>query len=124
MAADAAVDRRFHLGELDIEIRALQCAFGLQHGSLRRLKLLTPLINDSFGDSLGLDQLLRAFEFALRQIDPCLGIDKLSARLLGDAPRGRGDGRSPFEVWGPRILAVILVVLLLVALALIVRGVL
>jgi len=47
-----------------------------------------------------------------------------AARLLGEEPRRRLDGRTTVEIWGPRILAIILVALLLLALALIVRGML
>jgi hypothetical protein len=43
-----------------------------------------------------------------------------ASRLLGEQPQRP----NPMEVWGPRLVAVVLVVLLLVALALIVRGVL
>ena len=43
-----------------------------------------------------------------------------SARLLGELPRRR----STLEVWGPRLAALVLVALLLLALALIVRGLL
>ena len=42
------------------------------------------------------------------------------SRLLGEQPQRA----NAMEVWGPRLVAVALVVLLLVALALIVRGVL
>ncbi len=46
-----------------------------------------------------------------------------AARLLGEPPPYTLERRTPFQVWGPRIVALVLVVLLLVALALIVRGV-
>jgi hypothetical protein len=42
-----------------------------------------------------------------------------ASRLLGEQPARAG----VMEVWGPRLVAIVLVVLLLIALALIVRGV-
>jgi hypothetical protein len=43
-----------------------------------------------------------------------------AGRLLGEQPHRA----STMEIWGPRLVAIVLVVLLLIALALIVRGVL
>ena len=37
MPADPAGDRRGHVGEAHVELGALQGAFRLQHGGLRRL---------------------------------------------------------------------------------------
>ena len=45
-----------------------------------------------------------------------------AARLLGEDAIVPLEHRSALEVWGPRVVAVVLVVLLLIALALIVRG--
>ena len=45
-----------------------------------------------------------------------------AARLLGEDAIVPLEQRSTLEVWGPRVVAVVLVVLLLIALALIVRG--
>ena len=56
MAADAAGDRRHHMGELDIELGRLQRAFGLHLGGVRRLQGLAALVDDGFGDGAGLDQ--------------------------------------------------------------------
>ena len=46
-----------------------------------------------------------------------------SSRLLGEAPHRRLGERSVLEVWGPRVAAIVLVAILLLALALIVRGI-
>jgi hypothetical protein len=45
-----------------------------------------------------------------------------AARLLGEDQIGPLERRSALEIWGPRVVAIVLVVLLLIALALIVRG--
>jgi len=47
-----------------------------------------------------------------------------AARLLGELPQRRLGSRTALEVWGPRLAALVLVALLLLALALIVRGIL
>jgi hypothetical protein len=46
-----------------------------------------------------------------------------AARLLGDPPPYTLERRTALQMWGPRLAALLLVVLLLIALALIVRGV-
>jgi hypothetical protein len=46
-----------------------------------------------------------------------------AARLRGEDAIVPLEHRTVLEVWGPRVVAVVLVVLLLIALALIVRGV-
>ncbi len=84
VAADSAVDRSLDLGVFDIELGSLQGAFGLEHGGLGGLQCLTALVDDTFGGELRFVQLGGAGEFALRQIDPRLGVGQLSLRLLGD----------------------------------------
>src|ERR1700746_771138 len=50
--AAAAGDRRQHLGELDIELRSLQRAFGLHFGRVRSLERLAALVDGRFRDGL------------------------------------------------------------------------
>src|ERR1700755_559649 len=75
MAADAAGDRRYHMGEFDIELRGLQRAFGLGLGGTRRLQSLTALIDDLFGDRAGLNEAAAAVAVALGKhpLGACVG---------------------------------------------------
>src|SRR4051812_41467667 len=68
MAADAAGDRRHHMGEFDIELCGLQRALGLGLGGTRRLQRLTALIDGLFGHRAGLHEGQVAFEIALRKL--------------------------------------------------------
>src|SRR4051812_43640642 len=65
MAADAAGDRRHHMGEFDVELCGLQRAFGLGLGGTRRLQRLTALIDGLFRDRAGLHEFQAALELAL-----------------------------------------------------------
>src|SRR3954471_10333286 len=80
MAADAAGDRRHHMGEFDIEPRGLQRAFGLGLGGTRRLQRLTALIDHLFGDRAGLHEAQAALQIALGKLP-------LGARV-GELPFG------------------------------------
>src|SRR5262249_28084966 len=81
MAADAACDRRLHVGELDIELRRLQRAFGLLFRGMRGLQGLTALVDDLFGDGAGRDQVQRALKVAPGELRLGARIRELAVRL-------------------------------------------
>ena len=83
MAADAAGDRRHHVGEFDIELGRLKRAFGDSLGGKRGLHCLAALVDDLFGDRAGLDKLQAAIELALGKLRLCPGVGKLAIRLVG-----------------------------------------
>ena len=81
MAADAAVDRRHHVGELDVELGGLQRAFGDGLGGVGGLQSLTTLVDDLFGDCTGLHEGQTAIELALGQLGLGACIGKLTVGL-------------------------------------------
>ena len=91
MAADAAGDRRHHMGELDIELGRLQRAFGDDLGGVRRLQGLAALVDDLFGDGAGLHQAQRAIELALGKLRLGARIGKLAVGLRRPPPRTGGN---------------------------------
>src|SRR4051794_6539404 len=84
MAADAAGDRRHHVGEFDIELCGLQRAFGLGLGGTRRLQRLTALIDDLFGDCAGLHEGQAALEIALGKLPLGARVSELAFGLQHD----------------------------------------
>src|SRR3954454_9083515 len=84
MAADAAGDRRRHMGEFDIELCGLQRAFGLGLGGTRRLQRLTALIDDLFGDRAGLHEGQAALEIALGKLPLGACVGELAFALQPD----------------------------------------
>src|ERR1700730_1516397 len=72
------------MGELDVELRRLQRAFGYGLGGVRRPQGLAALVDDLVGESAGLGQGQGAGELALGKLSLCARIRKLAVGLQGD----------------------------------------
>src|SRR4051812_30181943 len=68
MTADAAGDRRQHMGEFDVELGGLQCTLGLRLSRMSRLQRLTALVDDLLRDRASLNQGQAPVEFTLRKL--------------------------------------------------------
>ena len=72
------------MGELDVELRGLERAFGLGFRCVRRLQGLAALIDDLFGDCTGRDQGQAAVEVALGEFCFRPRIGKLAVGLFSN----------------------------------------
>ena len=73
------------MGEFDIKLCGLQCAFGLRLSGTRRLQRLSTLIDELFGDRAGLHELKAAFKIALGKLDLGARVGKLPLSLQRDS---------------------------------------
>ena len=84
MAADAAGDRRHHMGEFDVELAAFSAPSACISAACAACRVWRRWSTMEFGDRLGLVQGQRAIEFALGQFRLGARIGELAVGLLGD----------------------------------------